>query len=97
MLDLLRQHLTGLVKDTIGWIRSLLKQCKKLPILTGKRSKKDNADAHLDRRFDEIPTFPNLKHFEKFSEVKQWTGNEHKHALRQLIPVVTPPPFPARI
>ncbi|KAK2629474.1 hypothetical protein QTJ16_000294 [Diplocarpon rosae] len=44
----------------------------------------------LDARFNRIPRFQGLKHFNKFSQVTQWTGGEERNLIRIWIPIVTP-------
>ena len=42
----------------------------------------------LDARFELVPRFPGLRHFNHFSHVQQWTGNEERDLLRIIIPVI---------
>ena len=44
----------------------------------------------LDHRFAQVPPFHEMKLFSWFSQVKQWTGNEHKAMVKQLVPVLAP-------
>jgi hypothetical protein len=37
-----------------------------------------------------VTAFTGLKRFNKFSDVKQWTGIEQSAIVRQIIPVITP-------
>jgi hypothetical protein len=44
----------------------------------------------LDARFNEVPRFQGLKHFNKFTQVTQWTGGEERDLIRVWIPVLAP-------
>ena len=49
---------------------------------------KVEAMRNLNRRFRVILVFPGVKHFTTFSNVTQWSGDEQKAIIKQLIPVV---------
>lgn len=79
-IDILHQCFKGIVHRTLtDWIPSALR-----------RRYGANGIAMLDERFAAIPAFPGLKLFHAFSAVTQWTGNEQKAMLRQLLPVIGP-------
>ncbi len=44
----------------------------------------------LDERFRAVPLFTDLKLFQYYSKVVQWTRNEQKGIVKQLIVVATP-------
>ena len=44
----------------------------------------------LDDQFAQIPSFGGLKTFPHFNTITQWTGNEQKAIMRQLVAVITP-------
>ncbi len=44
----------------------------------------------LDERFQAVPPFMDLKLFQHYSKVMQWTGNEQKAMVKQLIMTATP-------
>lgn len=93
MVDILHQlHSNGIVDHLLKWVRKLLD--KHVPrsrrtangdILPGQTAKDQ-----LERRFQMVTAFVGLKHFSHFSEVKQWTGNEQKSILHQMVPVIAP-------
>ncbi len=80
MVDILHQLLKGAVMDVVRWMKSLLIDM----------STEAEAMRNLDRRFRAVPVFPGVKHFTAFSNVTQWTGDEQKAIIKQLIPVVAP-------
>ena len=44
----------------------------------------------VDDRFRQVPHYPGLRRFPHFSRVSQWTGEEGKAMLRQIVPVFAP-------
>ena len=44
----------------------------------------------LNRRFQAVSVFSEVKHFTSFSNITQWSGDEQKAFVKQLISVVTP-------
>jgi hypothetical protein len=49
-----------------------------------------SSKAQLDDWFSKVLYFPGLKQFWNFSHIKQWTDNEQKAIVGQLIPVIAP-------
>lgn len=93
MVDILHQLLKGIVKRLLDWTGDLVNN---LGVGGGKRKRggklvKDSSYAiQLDERFRQVPPFHNLKRFTNFSKVQQWTGNEQKALVQQLVPVLAP-------
>lgn len=44
----------------------------------------------IDRRFAAMPIFRGMRHFTRVSHLSQWTGQEQKSILAQLLPVFVP-------
>ncbi len=57
---------------------------------TKKSLQQANGTVLLNQCFRTVPSYPNLKIFKEYSEIKQWDGSEYWAACRQLVPVVTP-------
>ena len=102
MLDPLHQLLKGIVQRLIEWLKKLINETvhtsessnqprKKRAKRSGKRLvDQSTADYQIDHRFKQSLPYVGLKHFGQFSSVSQWTGNERKQVVRQLLPVITP-------
>ena len=96
MVDILHQLLKRIVMRLIEWCTELIEDRieAKGVIRQGRGRKRNTMDAggkaRLDQRFRKVPAFSGLKRFDHFSSVKQWTGNEQKAIVRQLIPVIAP-------
>ena len=93
MSDVLHQLLKGIVMMLIYWIQALVnvsvtKTTKRNKHKGNRTIKESDAIFQLDERFRQVPVYRGLKQFTHFSEVRQWTGNEQKQMLRQLISVV---------
>lgn len=93
MLDILHQLLKGCIMTLLKWIRSLIDNSvqssrKRKNIKQGLNEA--SPTIQLDARFRQVPEFTGLKRFTGFSAVSQWTGNEQKAIIRQLIPVLAP-------
>lgn len=92
-VDILHQLMKGIIKSLVIWIRRLLKDVvpTERHLLDGsQRVTKVTAEVQLDRRFRQVPPHTGLKRFLAFSKVQQWTGNEEKAMVRQLLPVIAP-------
>lgn len=98
MVDILHQLLKGIVMRLLDWTQDVLKD-----VLTpestmaghkrkkgGKLVKDSSHIIQLDDRFRQVPAFHNMKQFSNFSSVSQWTGNEQKAMIQQLVPVLAP-------
>jgi hypothetical protein len=93
-MDLLHQIYKGVFRDMIGWVEQLLTRVKE----SEKEKSKNKQNGHkqppglvrLDAAFAAVPPFPNLKLFNHFSHVTQWTGDEERDLIRILVPVLTP-------
>jgi hypothetical protein len=99
-LDLLHQLLKGVFKHLMSWILKALEITVKADRKT-KGTKLNivqaNAIARLDERFRRVSRCQDLHVFQAFSQVQQWTGNEERSLVRQIIPAFTPlllPKFP---
>ena len=93
MVDILHQLLKGMVMTLIKWIQSLIEDV--IPASRKRNGQRRTiyqaaAAFQLDDRFAQIPCFGGLKTFPHFSTITQWTGNEQKAIMRQLVAVVTP-------
>ena len=89
MVDILHQLLKGTVMYLVSWTRDLIKEVHP----QHRKRKHDESlkyEDPLDKRFHEVPRFPKLKYFRKFSRVSQWTGVEQKAMVHQLVAVIAP-------
>jgi hypothetical protein len=81
-----------MIMHLLSWIKLLLKK-----EISTVRKRKDDAFTssdlfdldRLNARFRKISMFTNLKRFINFSSVKQWTNNEQKTIVRQIILMIT--------
>jgi Plavaka transposase len=95
MVDVLHQLLKGIVMRLIEWVRKLVGdvvQLKRKRRGTKTTTTNMSAEAQLDQRFRQVPAFTGLKRFDNlsFSKVTQWTGDEQKAMVRQLVAVLAP-------
>ena len=100
MMDILHQLLKGMVMRLVDWTGDLVEELtadtRKILKRGTKRKKPGRLieDSHhavqLDHRFRQVPVFHDLKRFAHFSKVKQWTDNEQKAIIKQLVPVLAP-------
>jgi len=85
-----RLHSNDIVDHLLQWVRNLLDEY----VFVSKRFVNEEILANeivanrLKRRFQLVTTFVELKHFNHFSEIKQWTSNEQKLILHQLVSIV---------
>lgn len=100
LVDILHQLLKGIIMNALNWCKHVLKEVRPdlshtttATAMAGKR-KRTKVDGPLetliDERFRSIPAYPGLKVFSHFCKVKQWTGDEQKAMIRQMVPVFTP-------
>ena len=94
MVDLLHQLHKGIMQHTLQWLESLGAD---LYPSGGKKNRDKNGKKiatnwkhNLDERFRQAPRGTGLQVFKHFSEVKQWTGQESKQIVRQVVPVLAP-------
>lgn len=102
MPDILHQLLKGVVEHLVEWVVALLEDTVKVStrhagVNAGVKRKRGNRTVanssfgiQLDERFREVPKFHDMKPFPHYSKVSQWTGNEQKALVQQLITVVAP-------
>ena len=100
MLDILHQLLKGMVMRLVDWTTDLLgeeaagaQQSSKGGTKRKKITKLMENSHHalqLEHRFRQVLAFHEIKCFDHFSKVKQWTGNEQKAIMKQLVPVLAP-------
>ena len=100
MMDILHQLLKGMVMRLVDWTGDLVEEMAANTQRASKHGTKKKwgnkliKDSHhtvqLDHRFRQVPAFHNMKCFAHFSKVKQWTGNEQKAMIKQLVPVLAP-------
>jgi hypothetical protein len=92
MMNFLHQLFKTMIMHLLNWIKLLLK--KEMSIV---RKRKNDAFIssdlfdldRLNARFRKISKFTKLKRFINFSNVKQWTSNEQKTIVRQIISMIT--------
>lgn len=89
MVDILHQLLKGTVMYLVAWTVKLIKEVHP-PVRKRKRDGPVKSEDLLDKRFREVPCFPGLKHFKRYTRVVQWTGVEQKAMVHQLIAVIAP-------
>jgi hypothetical protein len=95
-VDILHQLLKGIVHRLKDWVQEYIK----VRLGSGSRARKRSSDGarvdqsswttRLDDRFCQVPEIAGLRLFPHFSNVSQWTGNEQKALIRQIVPVVAP-------
>ena len=88
MMNILHElHSHDIVNHLVKWIRKMLE----VRLLKTKRNRDDSvhlmksSTSQLDRRFQLVSSYVDLKHFNNFSEVTQWIENEQKFIMHQLI------------
>jgi hypothetical protein len=92
MIDILYQLFKSMMMHFLSWIQFLLK--KKMLIKRRRREQTmrvtDLSDLDkLNVRFRKISFFIDLKIFQKFFKIKQWTKKEQKVIVRQIISIIT--------
>lgn len=94
--DILHQLYKEIVTNLVGWITKSIKEGNNSRQLAKKRGHMGDLKlgqtsnlTQLDERFRDIPHFTDLKLFSHYSKVVQWTGNEQKVMVKQLIPAAT--------
>jgi hypothetical protein len=85
MINVLHQLLKNMIMHLLNWLRSLLKT----EISISKKRKRSKKLSRLDARFKCVTFFTELKIFNHFNRVKQWTKVEQKTIVRQFISVLT--------
>jgi hypothetical protein len=92
MMNILHQLFKKMIMHLLNWIKLLLKR----EMLTARKRKNDALTSsdffdfdRLNARFCKISKFTSLKKFVNFSNVKQWTSNEQKTIVRQIISMIT--------
>jgi hypothetical protein len=81
--DYLHQLLNGMLGHGLEWARDYLAESLNMS--------QEAVKGAVDKRFSEVPPFPNLKYFgQKMSQIQQWTGAEYKSMLRVWMPVMAP-------
>lgn len=97
-VDILHQLLKRIVMRLIIWIQNLIKdhvisaaikRTKKEVARSKKSLKQSVADVKLNYRFHQILSFVSLKLFKDFSKMKQWSDNEQKTIVQQLMTIIT--------
>ncbi|KAI8940000.1 hypothetical protein NX059_003723 [Plenodomus lindquistii] len=95
LVDTLHQLLKGLVMYTVKWIQQLVGDTipKRRVAKDGRATLRDKGGrSQLDQRFRDVPSYTALRRFSRvdFSKITQWTGDEQKAIVQQLVAVVTP-------
>jgi hypothetical protein len=85
MINVLHQLLKNIIMHLLNWIKSLLKT----EILISKKRKRSRKLSRFDARFKCVTSFTELKIFNHFNRVKQWTKVEQKTIVRQFISMLT--------
>ena len=93
LVDILHQLLKGTVEHLLKWLGQTIADA--LPAARkskGQKAKLKDASGmdQLDERFRAVPAFPDLKIYNQYSAVAQWTGKDRRSIVRQLIPVIAP-------
>lgn len=97
-VDILHQLFEGVFMRLINWCTALMedvlgtsgKAMRKRSAKGKEKVAESAASIQLDERFRQVHGFTGLKRFSHFSKVKQWSGNEQKAMVRQLVPVIAP-------
>lgn len=90
MMDILHQLYKGVVEHMNRWVNGYFAHKRRRRAGRGIRDK--TFTKMLDYRFKQVPPFTGLKRFhnQRFSKVRQWTGNEYRDMIRQYAAVVAP-------
>jgi hypothetical protein len=95
MADILHSLLKGIIMHLLDWIKGLLGG--DVHVKRRRRRKgvtlavnENGFDARIDDRFKNLPPFPGLKHFSRYSSISQWTGEEQKAIVRTLLVTILP-------
>ena len=93
IVDVFHQLLKEIIMHLLSWVKLVL--VIEIPAAWKQKNVKpsylDLSDADkLDVRFHQVTDFTNLKHFKKFSAIKQWTGVEQKALVQQIMTILAP-------
>ena len=95
--NILHQLYKGIIIKLVGWITKSIKK-KPKPIQMAKKRghtrelklEQTSNLTQLDERFRKISLFTGLNKFKHYNKVVQWTSNEEKAMVKQLIAAATP-------
>ena len=98
LFDILHQLYKSVVTNLVSWITKTIVEVSRLRLLAKKQGHdgqlrllgQTSKISQLDERFRNVPPFPDLKLFQHYSKVVQWTGNEQKAMVKQLVVAATP-------
>ena len=83
--------------NLVSWITKTIVKVSRPRLLAKKRGHdgqlrlgQTSKVSQLDERFRNVPPFPDLKLFQHYSKVVQWTGNKQKAMVKQLVVAATP-------
>ena len=96
--DILHQLYKSVVTNLVSWITKTIVEVSRLRLLAKKQGHdgqlrllgQTSKISQLDERFRNVPPFPDLKLFQHYSKVVQWTGNEQKAMVKQLVVAAMP-------
>jgi hypothetical protein len=94
MMDILHQLYKGVVDHMNRWVNKYF--ARKSRHISRPRADRGilrkTFTIRLDYRFKQVPPFTGLKRFnnQRFSKVRQWTGNEYRDMIRQYAAVIAP-------
>ena len=95
--DILHQLYKGVVTNLVSWITKTIVEVSGSQLLAKKRGHngllrlvQTSKVFQLDERFRNVLPFLHLKLFQHYSKVVQWTGNEQKAMVKQLVIAATP-------
>ena len=87
--DILHQLYKGVVTNLVSWITKTIVEVSRPRLLAKKRGHdgqlrlgQTSKVSQLDKRFRNIPPFPDLKLFQHYSKVVQWTENKQKAIVK---------------
>jgi Plavaka transposase len=82
-VDILHQLFKGIMKYTREWTKTLVKNVH--PWENKSELTRKGPEKRIDERLRQLPYYSGVKHFNQFSEVKQWTAVEEKGMLQQML------------
>ena len=96
--DILHQLYKSVVTNLVSWITKTIVKVSRPRLLAMRRGhngqlrllEQTSKISQLDEQFRNVFLFPDLKLFQHYSKVVQWTGNKKKAMIKQLVVAATP-------